>query len=79
MKKKKKIVCIYSHSNNSLRYPDTFTSTQDRAVETKTRCEVMIDDVLKQGSFVKKQKGSSNKKPKKKTGPKDGATATMKR
>ncbi|GAA5798947.1 hypothetical protein HPULCUR_004356 [Helicostylum pulchrum] len=63
----------------SLRYPDTFTSTQDRAVETKTRCEVMIDDVLKQGSFEKKQKGNSNKKPKKKTGPKDDATTNMKR
>ncbi|KAI8051836.1 P-loop containing nucleoside triphosphate hydrolase protein [Thamnidium elegans] len=62
----------------SLRYPDTFTSTQDHAVETKTRCEVMIDDVLKQSSFEKKRGGNSNKKPKKKAGPKNTAT-TMKR
>lgn len=43
----------------SLRYPDTYTTTQDHALEVKTRCEVMIDDILKNSSFHPKKRGGS--------------------
>jgi hypothetical protein len=43
----------------SLRYPDTFTTPQDTAVEIKTRCEVMIDDILKNSNFQQKRKGAA--------------------
>ncbi|KAI7894436.1 P-loop containing nucleoside triphosphate hydrolase protein [Mucor mucedo] len=51
----------------SLRYPETFTSTPEHSFETKTRCEVMIDDVLKNSGFAKKKRGikNNNKKVKK--------------
>ncbi|KAI9355226.1 P-loop containing nucleoside triphosphate hydrolase protein [Pilaira anomala] len=47
----------------SLRYPETFTSTQEHTLETKIRCEVMIDDALKYSSSVKKQRGKKPSKP----------------
>ncbi|KAG2212298.1 hypothetical protein INT47_001657 [Mucor saturninus] len=55
----------------SLRYPETFTSTPEHSFETKTRCEVMIDDVLKNSGFAKKKRGikNNNKKVKKDSKP----------
>ncbi|KAI7904750.1 P-loop containing nucleoside triphosphate hydrolase protein [Cokeromyces recurvatus] len=40
----------------SLRYPETFITTQEYASEMKIRCEVMIDDVLKNTAFGSKAK-----------------------
>lgn len=40
----------------SLRYPDTFTTPQDHSVEIKTRCEVMIDDALKNSTIQQQKK-----------------------
>ncbi|KAK4519679.1 uncharacterized protein ATC70_009918 [Mucor velutinosus] len=45
----------------SLRYPDTFTTTPEHSNAVKTRCEVMIDDVLKSTSYAKAKKRGSSK------------------
>ncbi|KAF1805349.1 P-loop containing nucleoside triphosphate hydrolase protein [Mucor lusitanicus] len=45
----------------SLRYPETFTTTTEHSNAVKTRCEVMIDDVLKSTSYAKAKKRGTNK------------------
>lgn len=59
-------------NDHSLRYPETFTSTPEHSFETKTRCEVMIDDVLKNSDFAKKKRGAKDNKKNFKKGPKSG-------
>lgn len=48
-----------TYTLSSLRYPDTYTTTQDHALEVKTRCEVMIDDILKNSSFHPRKRGGN--------------------
>jgi hypothetical protein len=52
---------IQSYSS-SVRYPDVFTTPQKSAFELKTRCEEMIDKVLKDSSISGIKMNPSGKK-----------------